>query len=86
MIRRPPPGLGPRSRAPPGPHLERLLRDGRLLDRPPVVLERHDIVLLLPGQPSRLALTVQLLVFCAVWLVSVPAHGITLILIPRGRH
>ena len=49
-----------------------------------VFLERAQLIQLLVGEPDRLAEHV-LSVFCAIWLVNVPAHGIALLLISRAQ-
>jgi O-antigen/teichoic acid export membrane protein len=45
---------------------------------------RDDLVLLFNGRPSSLASS-ALLVFCGIWLTTLVAHGIGLLLIARGR-
>jgi len=49
-----------------------------------MALLRADVVTVLVGHRSILAEEV-LLVFCGVWLVNVPVHGLMLLLIARGR-
>jgi O-antigen/teichoic acid export membrane protein len=45
---------------------------------------RDDVVLLFNGHPSKVASSV-LLVFCGIWMTTLVAHGIGLLLIARGR-
>jgi O-antigen/teichoic acid export membrane protein len=49
-----------------------------------MALLRADVVTVLVGHRSILAEEV-LLVFCAVWLINIPVHGLMLLLIARGR-
>jgi O-antigen/teichoic acid export membrane protein len=49
-----------------------------------MALLRADVVTVLVGHRSILAEEV-LLVFCGVWLVNIPVHGLMLLLIARGR-
>ena len=49
-----------------------------------MALLRNDVVLLFNGNPSSLASSV-LLVFCGIWLTTLVAHGVGLLLIARGR-
>jgi O-antigen/teichoic acid export membrane protein len=49
-----------------------------------MVLLRADVVTVLVGHRSILAEEV-LLVFCGVWLINIPVHGLMLLLIARGR-
>lgn len=49
-----------------------------------MALLRNDLVLLFNGHPSHLASSV-LLLFCAIWLTTLVAHGVGLLLIARGR-
>jgi O-antigen/teichoic acid export membrane protein len=49
-----------------------------------MALLRDDLVLLFNGRPSSLASS-ALLVFCGIWLTTLVAHGIGLLLIARGR-
>jgi O-antigen/teichoic acid export membrane protein len=49
-----------------------------------MVLLRADVVTVIVGHQSGLAEEV-LLVFCGVWLVNIPVHGLMLLLIARGR-
>jgi len=49
-----------------------------------VALLRNDLVLLLNGRASHLAASV-ILVFCGIWMTTLVAHGIGLLLIARGR-
>jgi O-antigen/teichoic acid export membrane protein len=49
-----------------------------------MVLLRTDVVTVLVGHQSVLAEEV-LLVFCVVWLINIPVHGLMLLLIARGR-
>lgn len=49
-----------------------------------MALLRDDLVLLFNGHPSHLASSV-LLLFCAIWLTTLVAHGVGLLLIARGR-
>ena len=46
--------------------------------------EREPITRLIVGQPDRLTEQV-FTVFCAIWLVNVPIHGLALLLISRGQ-
>jgi O-antigen/teichoic acid export membrane protein len=50
----------------------------------PMMLFRADVLIILSGHASRLGEEV-LLVFAGVWLVNVPVHCISLLLIARGR-
>jgi O-antigen/teichoic acid export membrane protein len=49
-----------------------------------LILLRNDVVLLLSGSNSHLAASITI-VFSAVWLVNLPVHGMSLLLIARGR-
>jgi O-antigen/teichoic acid export membrane protein len=49
-----------------------------------LIVLRVDVVMVVTGYPSALAESV-LIVFCLIWLANVPIHGLTLLLIARGR-
>jgi O-antigen/teichoic acid export membrane protein len=49
-----------------------------------MALLRADVVTVIVGHQSVLAEEV-LLVFCGIWLVNIPVHGLMLLLIARGR-
>jgi O-antigen/teichoic acid export membrane protein len=49
-----------------------------------MVLLRADVVTVLVGSQSTLAEEV-LMVFCGVWIINIPVHGLMLLLIARGR-
>jgi O-antigen/teichoic acid export membrane protein len=49
-----------------------------------MVMLRADVVTVIAGHQSNLAEEV-LLVFCGVWLVNIPVHGLMVLLIARGR-
>jgi O-antigen/teichoic acid export membrane protein len=49
-----------------------------------VILLRVDVVVIVTGRASALGESV-LVVFCCVWLANVPVHGLSLLLIARGR-
>ena len=49
-----------------------------------VIVLRVDVVMVVTGHPSALAESV-LVVFCCIWLANVPIHGLSLLLIARGR-
>jgi O-antigen/teichoic acid export membrane protein len=49
-----------------------------------LIVLRVDVVIAVIGHPSSLAESV-LIVFCCIWLANVPIHGLSLLLIARGR-
>ena len=49
-----------------------------------LIVLRFDVVTAVVGHPSALAESV-LVVFCCIWLANVPIHGLSLLLIARGR-
>jgi O-antigen/teichoic acid export membrane protein len=49
-----------------------------------LIVLRVDVVMAVIGHPSSLAESV-LIVFCCIWLANVPIHGLSLLLIARGR-
>ena len=49
-----------------------------------MIVLRFDVVTAVVGHPSALAESV-LVVFCCIWLANVPIHGLSLLLIARGR-
>jgi O-antigen/teichoic acid export membrane protein len=49
-----------------------------------VIVLRVDVIAVVTGRASHLGETV-LVVFCCVWLANVPVHGLSLLLIARGR-
>ena len=49
-----------------------------------VIVLRVDVVMVVTGRASTLGESV-LVVFCGVWLANIPIHGLSLLLIARGR-
>jgi O-antigen/teichoic acid export membrane protein len=50
-----------------------------------VIALRRDVISIITGAESTLAQDV-LVVFCLVWAINMPAHGISLLAISRGQH